>query len=216
MPIQLTPQQETLRQNLEADVNTLTSHFNDTAPLNGSQVQAILVRMGQVGHQLHMSLSPHPKHHAYMIENRRMPTTDPRFYEHYHPCQDLLAYLEDPSANDDPIDHTMGDSFDLKVWSNRFGHYDKYLLTRNQDGWEVQFMSHQGQGDKGGEPALQHALTHDSISYPRTLDSKMSTIWEQAKNLGLTHDEVQDAINQVAHWISETERNEPTDGIFQY
>lgn len=195
-----------MRQNLEVLVNTMSNHINSTAPLERSQVQAIHDEMGRVAHKLHMSLDPYPTHHSYMIENRGMPATDPKFYEHLHPCKDLLAYLQDPTANDDPKDHTMGDEFTFRVWTRRWGHYDTYHLTRNEEGWYVRFISKFGQGDRSGEPALQHALTHDSVSFPRTLDIKM-TIWEQAKNLGLTHDEVQAAINEVAEWVSETERN---------
>ncbi|PWK16151.1 hypothetical protein [Tumebacillus permanentifrigoris] len=215
MPVELNAHQEELRQQLQTDVDELREHFRNET-LSREQVQKYLARMGRIAHELHMSLNPHPTHHRHMIENRGMSATDPRFYEHFHPCEDLLDYLQDPTANDDPIDHTIGDIFNFRVWTNRWGHYDTYRLTRTQDGWNVQTMSLSEQGDKGGEPILQHALTNDSVSYPRTLDSKMYTIWEQAKNLGLTHDQVQAALDEVAEWVSTTERNTPNRGIFNY
>lgn len=73
--------------------------------------------MARKAHDLHMSLkdSGHePKHHKYMIENRRCTHDDVRFYRHVHPVQDLLAFIDDVHINDNSKDKTIGKTFTLK------------------------------------------------------------------------------------------------------
>ena len=62
-----------------------------------------------------------PKHHKYMLENRGVPPDDPEFYNHIHPIEDLLAYMDNPHANDDPEDQTIGHEFKIRVFSRRWG-----------------------------------------------------------------------------------------------
>jgi hypothetical protein len=39
-----------------------------------------------------------------MIKNRQSQPDEPHFYMHYHPIEDLLKFLDDPHANDDPVE----------------------------------------------------------------------------------------------------------------
>lgn len=41
---------------------------------------------------------------------------------------------------------------------------------------------------------LYKAMQHESISFPRNVDSYLDSIWVLAKQDGLTHDEVQENV----------------------
>lgn len=179
---------------------------------DSNEVAEAFKKMKKAAHKLHMQLNPKPKHHRYMIKNRGMEPEDPEFYDHIHPVEDLLKYLVDPTANDDPIDHTLGDTFKFQLYSNRWGHYDRYELKRTINGWHVSHMSYNGEDSLDEEMhVLYRSMEHDSISFPRNVDSYMYSIWTRAQDEGLTHEEVQDMLNQVAEWISLTEKTAPRD-----
>ncbi|HBW37540.1 hypothetical protein [Desulfosporosinus sp. BICA1-9] len=57
--------------------------------------------------QLHKIVQP--KHHKNMIEKRRYSPDYPGFYNHIHPIEELLKYMDDPTSNDDPVDKTICD-----------------------------------------------------------------------------------------------------------
>lgn len=215
MSIQLNTHQQAQRQQLETFVTTLRAHFEGSQPLDFEQIQAIYNQMAPIAHDLHMSLTPHPTHHGYMIENRGFPADHPEFYDHFHPVQDLLAYLDDPTANDDPVDQTIGNTFNFRVYTRRWGHEDTYFITRTPLGWNVQFHGQPQQGDFSASPALEDTLTHDSVSYPRNLGVYMSWLWQQAKDQGLSANQVQAGLDELANWVSECEQNAPHHGLFQ-
>lgn len=172
--------------------------------------------MSKAAHDLHMQLEPKPKHHKYMIDNRGMEPEDPDFYNHIHPVEDLLAYLDDTSANDDPEDLTMGHEFDFKVYSRRWRRYDNYTFKRVEKGWNISMLSYNGileieRKNYDSGDILKSILGHDSISYPVNINSYLYSIWYRAKDEGLLHEEVQDMLNTVAEWISKTEKMAPDD-----
>lgn len=156
-----------------------------------------------------------PKHHKYMIKNRGYNPDDPEFYNHIHPIEDLLAFMDDPHANDDPEDVTMDHEFTLTVYSRRWGHDDSYKLKRTKTGWELSHISiSAGKCDKSGIPYLFENLNHDSINYPEGLPGYMAWLWEQAAEQGLTHEKVQESLNELGDWISSCEKSSPK-GIWE-
>lgn len=156
-----------------------------------------------------------PKHHKYMIENRRYSPDEPGFYNHIHPIEDLIAFMDDPHANDDPEDVTIDHEFTLYVYSRRWRHKDCYRLKRTKTGWELSHISiSDAKCDKSGIPYLFENLNHDSINYPEELPGYMSWLWEQAAERGLTHDQVQESLNELGNWISICEENSPK-GIWE-
>lgn len=134
--------------------------------------------MAKKAHELHMSLkdSGHePKHHKYMIENRGCTPNDVRFYEHVHPVQDLLAFIENVHANDDPKDRTIGKTFTMKVFTKRWGHYDQYEITRTDKGWDIKgLVAASCSCDKMMKPGLNEILEHDSVCYPKQINFFLS------------------------------------------
>lgn len=208
MKIELTDEQEKLVQLIQENL-AITKNYDQQ---ERSDVAEAFNIMKVAAHDLHMQLEPKPTHHRYMIENRNMEPEDPEFYNHIHPVEDLLKYLEDTSANNDPEDLTIGDTFEFRVYSNRWGHKDSYEITRTSNGWYTNVMTYKGEDQLHHDmKVLYGAMTHDSISFPRNVDSYMHSIWMQAQEQGLNHEQVQEMLTRVADWISQTEMNAPRD-----
>lgn len=155
-----------------------------------------------------------PKHHAYMLKNRKVPQADKEFYNHIHPVEDLLAFINDPHANEDPIDITINHDFELNLYSRRWGHDDKYHIKRIYNGWEIGNLSFSGTCDKTGFPYLYQNLDHDNINYPEALPEYLEWLWEQAADKGLTHEQVQTSLDQLSNWVNDVESSSPK-GIWE-
>lgn len=211
--VQLNAQQEELKRVVEEKLNRVKS-WNDDGEVSVEEHHRNFQEMADAAHQLHMSITPHPRHFRHMIENRGMAADHPQFYNHIHPVEDLLDYIQDTDSNRDPEDQTLGHTFNFNVYSRRWGHEDHYGLTRTSSGWHLTHVTYGGDVNKGAEPNLFTALEHESILYPRGLPGFFTHLWDRADRDGLTHAEVQEALNNLAEWISETERNMPR-GVFQ-
>jgi hypothetical protein len=215
MTIKLTPEETQLREGIEERVNSAKRAFSEMRLDDG--VQKAILEAGERAHRLHMLLKKRglePKHHGYMIKNRGLQPDDPQFYEHFHPLQDLLKFIDDPHANDDPVDQTIGETFDFRVFSRRWGHDDSYRITRTAEGWDVHHLAIGGPCDKGGRPFLFENLDQDFISYPSKLDWRMEWLWDQAEKHGLDKANIQQALRQLADWVSTTEKSAPTRGLW--
>lgn len=185
---------------------------------NYDEAHALYDEMAKIAHELHMSLKDsgyEPKHHKYMLENRGVPVESIEFYDHIHPVDDLLKFIDDVNANDDPEDTTIGQKFTLRIYTRRWGHYDHYYMTRTENGWHFEGMmiSNSGECGKDESPNLCRALEHDSVCYPKQIGDFMEYLWNQASE-GLTVDEVQECFDTLGEWISSCEMNAPR-GIFE-
>lgn len=210
MRVNLNLEQEKLKNQIQTLYNEVMDYFREKSQdIPSNRMEEIISEMGDLSHELHMQLSPKPKHHKYMIENRGMQPENPNFYYHVHTVEDLLNYLSDSAANDDPKDITLKERFEFKVYTRRWGHDDTYDITRNKDGWYISHLTHEGQGGKNAEPILSYILRQDSVSYPQNLPDIMEDVWSRAEDEGLTKEQVQDMLNRVANWINIVERNYP-------
>lgn len=150
-----------------------------------------------------------PKHHKYMIKNRGVSEKTREFYNHFHSVEDLLKYIDDPHANDDPEDQTIEHDFEMEIYSQRWGHIDKYQIKRTSKGWIIGNISIAGECDKKGYPYLYKNLRQDSVNYPNSLPEYLEYLWDQAAEKGLSHEEVQEALNNLAKWINTCEKSSP-------
>lgn len=218
-PVKLTETEQVLRDKLYESFETLKWHnFDDSAHTGEEEYQEDLKKAAELAHQLHKSLTDRGievKHHGYMLKNRGVPPENPKFYQHYHPIEDLLAFLEDPSANDDPEDKTLGVEFDFKVYSRRWDREDRYKLTRNAGGWYVEFHGIKGQCNKQGWPYLYRNFDQDYIQYPEGFGRRLESLWRRAADDGLTKEQVQQGLSDLADWINVTEKNVPHTGIWE-
>jgi hypothetical protein len=215
MRIELVDREENLRSEVEQALKKLKGSLSGARP--SDDFNEIMNEMGTKAHELHMLLrarGKEPKHHGYMIKNRGTESTDREFYLHIHPVEDLLAFIADSSANDDPVDQTIGSDFTFEIRSCRWGHSDTYSLHRTATGWDVKHLSIQGPCDKGGHPFLFKILDHDSIVYPKSLDGYMEWLWKKASEEGLTYEAVQAALQELADWVTLTERDKPRGGLW--
>lgn len=215
MSLELTPKEQEMRTYIEKRVSKASDAFAKGDL--GDDLDRWILEAGQKAHELHIALKKRglePKHHAYMVDNRGMPADHRNFYLHFHPLEDLLKFLEDPHANDDPVDQTIGDQFTFAVYSRRWGHSDHYRLTRTETGWQVGFKMIGGPCDKGGRPFLFENFRQDNIQHPSDLPGWLEWLWEQAKDQGLSHEQVQAALQQLADWVSTVEKSSPDGGVW--
>jgi len=200
-PIELTQKEEKLFLELKTVFDSL---WNE-------KVEYDFKKLESLARGLHLSLKDRglePKHHAYMIKNRALNPDQEGFYNHLHPVEDLIKFIGDQDANNDPMDQTLGEEFTFSVYTKRWGHEDKYSMKRTKTGWTVSHFGIQGDCNKEGFPYLFKNLDQDFVSYPRDLGSYVWSIWETAER-GLTKAEVQALITQVANWVSQCERTKP-------
>jgi len=215
MGITLKSNEEALRAAIFVRMEKIRKAFSDGRI--GEDVQPLITEAGERAHKLHMLLKNRdlePKHHKYMIDNRQLQPDDEQFYMHFHPIEDLLKFLENENANDDPEDQTIGSEFEFRVFSRRFEHDDTYTVKRTVDGWDIRHIDSGGPCDKGGRPFLFDYLRHDSIQFPEGLDGWMEWLWMKAAEEGMSKEEVQAAIQQLADWVTTTERSSPNGGVW--
>lgn len=216
MSIELQPAEEVLREEIEEQVQRIRHAFE--AMRIGDDVRNWIAEAGEKAHELHMSLKQRgyePRHHSYMIKNRGFPADHLDFYKHFHPLEDLLKFLDNPHANDDPVDQTIGSEFTFRVYSRRWGHEDSYTFKRTNEGWTISHLMIGGPSDKGGRPFLFENLRQDLIQYPAGLDGWLEWLWSKAAEEGLTEEQVQNGLQQLANWVSATERSAPSSGIWE-
>lgn len=216
MSIQLNPAEATLRNEIAERMDKARKAF--AGARISEDVRKAIVEAGERSHKLHMLLKARglePKHHAYMVKNRGFQPDAPEYYMHFHPIEDLLKFLDNEHANDDPLDATIGCKFTFRVYSKRWGHEDTYTVKRTTDGWEISHLAIGGPCDKGGRPFLFDNFRQDSISFPDGLDDWMEWLWSQAETKGLTAEQVQASLQELADWVSQTEKTAPSGGVWE-
>ena len=217
MSIELEADEQVLLEDIKTKLAQVRKAYEGFPPKE-TNVPELFQEIGDKAHQLHIALRERdhePKHHAYMIKNRDMLSDDPEFYMHIHPIEDLLAFIKDPHANDDPEDLTIGHEFTFTVYSRRWGHDDLYRLTRTETGWDVQMTTHSGPCDKTGRPFLYSNFTNDSVFYPAELEGYLEWLWLRAADQGLTHEHIQEALDKLAKWVKATTDSAPSGGVWE-
>jgi hypothetical protein len=205
--IKLSEDQESLMQQIKDLMNIYMDSLKNSDYDKGS---ILLDKMAHLAVNLHNTLDVEPVFTKSVLNHSKdlqIPSVE--FYGHYHTVEDLITWLEDPSANVSPEDVTLNKEFEFRVYGSRFGHDDIYRLKRTKTGWHFSFNAYKGNTDHGGSPVLNQALEHDFISYPSTINDYIGSIWREAADKGLSVEEVQDRLNQVADWVSSCEKNAP-------
>lgn len=217
-PVKLTSAQLALQSEIAKGLSNIMSRIHSHVRTSPEEIR----RLGEKAAELHKSLRDSGvtvRHHKYMIVNRGMKPDDPGFYDHVHPIQDLLKYIDNQSANRDPEDQTIDHDFEFVVYSRRWGHTETYRFKRTRTGWSVNFamgpIATAKDGRVGGKPGtgVFHLLDHDSINFPEDLPGYLKWLWERAAEDGLKHDQVQEALTTLAEWVSLVEKHSP-EGIF--
>jgi hypothetical protein len=226
--IELMPEEKRLFDSINESFKLLRDYYNILLQPKTSQnmedkieekAHKVRTDMASKAHVLHMKLRERgieTKHHKYMLKNRGVPVEDKEFYNHIHPVEDLIAFINDPDANNDPVDSTMGESFDFNIFTRRWGRYDHYKLIRTERGWKVTeglpITEGEQNSDKKGYPHVYEMLDHDFVNYPYHMGMYLETVWNSAAD-GASKEEVQQALTNIAEWISSCEKSSPHSGI---
>lgn len=216
MSVQLTPDEKVFRDEI-TDLLRKANEGIDSGEV-GEEVDAWITEAGAIAYRLHMSLKERglePKHHEYMIKNRGYQPDNSEFYQHIHPIEDLLKYIDNEHANDDPVDKTINEKFKFSVYSKRWQRHDNYSITRTIDGWMFSHITIFGPCDKGCRPFLYESFRQDIIVFPDGLDGYFEWLWNEAKERGLEPANVQKELQILADWVSATTRSAPSGGIWE-
>lgn len=217
-PIALQGDEGPLADDIQERLQSILEKLRSRDAIDRSEIQ----EMAELAHKLHMLLTGRglaPKHHKHMLKNRGVSPEEVEFYNHVHSVEDLLRFISNPHANDDPVDSTLGDQFEFRVYSRRWQHEDSYTVTRTPSGWTFQHVDEVSAGRDGrvGRKAgtgLFQLLDNDSINYPQELPGYFEWLWERAADSGLDHEEVQRAVTDLAEWTSHCEKKSPR-GVFE-
>lgn len=190
------------------EIDSEQSQFN----LNSDDFNRVIDELLELAPALHWKHQP--EYEEYLLINSGIIPEDNlnTFYNHYHRIEDLYWVLT-KNEKKKKIKTMLGDvnlnqEFDFKVYSQRWGHYDNYLVKRTLEGWEVNFLMTGGKGDKEGS-AIIYCLEHDSITYPVDISSYFRAIWKYADNNYVKVDKIRAYMQKVGDWISTTEKKRP-------
>ncbi len=216
--VPLTKAQQAVKNEISAGVSAFRDAFQkrqDYAAAN-----RIVAELAVKAHNLHLQLKKtghEPRFRQFMYENRGVSPDTVEFYNHVHALEDLLLFLANEHANDDPVDHTIGDEFSLALSTNSGGYAIKrsYTLKRTQTGWAVKDGGIYVECDKDASPSLTRRLDQDQIDYPDGLSGWLEWLWWQAREHGATHDMVQKALDDLARWIVDVNSSSPQSGLWE-
>ena len=232
--IVLKQEEQNLYDALNICVGQLEKYYSDrnNHDIDNAKFKKLYAEMNEKAYQLHQALKSRgiePKHHKYMLKNRKVPVDDKEFYNHLHPVEDLIAFINDPDANNDPEDTTIGESFKFEIYTRRWGYYDAYILTRTENGWKItggtvtyndKECNKDGTGiddedeDTIGKGGIFDALDHDFVNYPLQLDEYLEALWNCAAG-GADKETMQRALNSLAEWVSACEKSSPRIDILE-
>ncbi len=181
---------------------------------NGDNIRGQVLQLGKKVHEFHLDLVKSgikPIHHRYMILNRSCKPDDSNFYNHIHPVEDLLQFLEDSDSIKDFEDKTVGDKFTFGIFSNYYG-YEEYTLTRSLAGWDVKGF---GSCSQKVEPFLNITFRRNQITYPSDLGLRFEWLWNKAHKDGLDHNTVQFALDRLSEWVCTVEKKALNYGVWE-
>jgi len=192
-PLVLTPNEKLLFDELRNGIDQL--HDSEIA-----DPEIILKELAPKACELHMSLKIHghePIYNSFILKNREVSTTETAFFDHIHPIEDLLSFIQNPEANDGQA----GANFVFPVYVSGRRRYIDYDVICTQSGWMT------GTGEDRRCEQLE-ALGRLNVSYPNTVGTMLEETRKAALE-GITRQEIQDALNAIAQWISKCEKTKP-------
>lgn len=131
------------------------------------------------------------------------------FYEHFHSIQVLVQYIKWKEVHSEIGDVSLGHEFQIAVFSWKSDRNYQAKLVRNDNGWGYQFMRDSGETDKRCSGFLKSIREIESIVYPHNIEWCFETLWEDAAKGKLDIGECQLRLNDLAKWISDTNKASP-------
>ncbi len=99
--------------------------------------------------------------------------------------------------------------FSFTVYSRRWGYTDTYCIEHNSVGWHVSHMALNGQCTPDGTPYLYGNFEQGLINYPSGFAGMLTNLWDLIDCGAITQTFAQSRIQQLADWVSNTEKNTP-------
>jgi hypothetical protein len=114
-------------------------------------------------------------------------------------------------------DPTINDKFVLRVFSRRWTQEIAFMIQRTSAGWFVPtpLKPHGGLCDRWCSPHLYELLRYAGIEYPNNVGERFHWLWEQASEKSLNHEAVQQGIDEIGQWISNTDQNALVTGFWE-
>ena len=103
---------------------------------------------------------------------------------------------------------TSTNGFAFKVFSRNRGGDETYQVRRTPGGWHVSNTSVSGDCDKRGIPHLSDALKHTNIDYSSDVGQSFEWLWSEAEQHRLSDADLQDALEQLATFVSTVEKGD--------
>ena len=130
------------------------------------------------------------------------------FYDHPDCLRALLYDIRNQGivlSNDS--DQTLNRDMYFDVYTRRWGHNDRYIVTRTVDGWYCKHLAINGRCEKDGNGGLFANLRHDSVFFPQEgVEHALCELWEAADDGEIDFAELSKRLQEVADWISVVEK----------
>lgn len=98
----------------------------------------------------------------------------------------------------------------LVIFSRRWWRNDTYDVELTATGWNIHSGPTGGNCAPTGAPYLFEILKTDNVNYPANLGGYMDWLWVQARERNMGEEKIQEHLDMLGRWISETERTSPT------
>ena len=102
--------------------------------------------------------------------------------------------------------HKIEIEYDLKIYTNRFGHDDYYKISFSDSGWDIR---DRGESKPNGEGSLLERFEQDDVRYPFHFGDFLEFLWKEIKNENIRPEEVQEKLDELSEWVKICEQSVP-------
>lgn len=160
----------------------------------------------------------------FILNRELLPESNLRdFYSHYHAIEDLYRWIiKHPQSVDWKSlagDLNLNKEIDFKVYTSRWGHYDKYSISRTIEGWKFSSMRNEVECKIDGssisntneeqkfETGIYSSLKHDNVQYPKEgVAHALTLLWNDANSIEMSIEVLQKKMEEITEWISAVEK----------
>jgi len=176
-------------------------------PYNSDKIKSL----GTLASEIHWYILPiFPEYLLLRNESVVIPEDTPEtFYSDYRAIRELSKILsvKDYKWEQENGDDNLDKELSFKVYTNRWRSYNTFKETRTIYGWNVTHLAINGFSMKNGKGSLIKNLEQDIIFYPEyAVQEALEILWERADKTSGFLSNLQEQIQEIADWITETEK----------
>ncbi len=101
----------------------------------------------------------------------------------------------------------QSNKFTMNIWTARWGHDEHCRIWKTSRGWKVELLDFVKETDKRASSLIAYFPSGEWVSPPRGLQDYFKELWEASN--GMTDEDMQKHLDQLAKWISEAEKGKP-------